>query len=500
MGPDPNLIYDKIIFPGTVIDDQDPFMLGRIRASGNTDNIQSLLEGIPGANPQTGDVPETIKWTQKDPLMFLPFLPFFISQVPKVGENIGIIYQNPRIQYSNQFYFQGPFSTPILSPFEDGTGSQKNLGVGIQYKDYKPIKNYDGTYKESASIGVFPEPGDNSLLGRGSADVIVKENDVLIRAGKTLYFNPKELPVGYNKRAFTQLSQFTQRRESTGIKKVSKLNEIIKSVNYLIEYTLLNPENQVNVFRAQVYVYQFDGTILTDDDFTLSKSYQNYTTLIETIDIGGTTGTTLEKVVININQVLAEYNNDGSAPYFFRPIPILSKYLKSTKLSEKNQKNNTQLLYNSVKPNPSASINGSGLVFFKNAYGPQYEFNKFATETIQWVPTPQSFHIIGGDIVYLLSNDSQIPGKAKINLDGTLYGFTQEKLIDEVFNSTNSIVRGEELLKLIGAIVKYLVSHTHQYHLLPPGPVASNGSSREEIEILMQQAGEKILNKNIRIN
>ena len=40
--PDPDLIYSKILFTGVVFDNQDPMMLGRVRASGLTDNVQSL--------------------------------------------------------------------------------------------------------------------------------------------------------------------------------------------------------------------------------------------------------------------------------------------------------------------------------------------------------------------------------------------------------------------------------------------------------------------------
>lgn len=96
----------------------------------------------------------------------------------------------------------------MLSSFEFNEGANKNLGTGLQYQSYPPIKNLDGTYKDKVSKGVFPEPGDNGILGRGSADLIVKENEVLLRGGKTLGMNPEKLPAAYTKRSFIQLSQF----------------------------------------------------------------------------------------------------------------------------------------------------------------------------------------------------------------------------------------------------------------------------------------------------
>jgi hypothetical protein len=62
------------------------------------------------------------------------------------------------------------------------------------------------------------------------------------------------------------------------------------------------------------------------------------------------------------------------------------------------------------------------------------------------------------------------------------------------------MVRGEELISLIGLIVGFLTSHVHPYPGLPPVPVAQDGTRSDEILSELQQAYEKILNQYIRIN
>ena len=87
-----------------------------------------------------------------------------------------------------------------------------------------------------------------------------------------------------------------------------------------------------------------------------------------------------------------------------------------------------------------------------------------------------------------------------INLDGTIYGILQDQFSDELINQTSSTVRGEELLKLLSLIVKFLIEHSHPYHQIPPSQVAYNGTSVSQILQEMQQGTQKILNTRIRIN
>jgi hypothetical protein len=55
-------------------------------------------------------------------------------------------------------------------------------------------------------------------------------------------------------------------------------------------------------------------------------------------------------------------------------------------------------------------------------------------------------------------------------------------------------------LELINLIVRFLVTHTHAYPGLAPVPVTEDGSNTQSLTTEMQNAVNKILNKNIRLN
>ena len=253
---------NTIFFQVTVIDNQDPMMLGRIRAKLLIDNYDDIVRSI--TDPPWNE--EKDAWTTRDPFVFSPLLPYFMYQVPKVTEMAQILYTNKDFKYQNQYYVQNTFSSPTTTGYEYYQGGNKFTGTGTQLKNPKPLKNQDGTYTDQAvHKGVFPEPGDNALLGRGSADVVIKQDEVLIRAGKFkgTQLQPNIPPVANQKRGFLQLSRFNQSKVASPSKLITQTNEVTVQINYLIEWTITNPENMENKFTGTVYLYKLRPDLST---------------------------------------------------------------------------------------------------------------------------------------------------------------------------------------------------------------------------------------------
>jgi hypothetical protein len=185
-------------------------------------------------------------------LIYLPLLPYYISQVPKVDEYIHIFYYNKKQVVDNtKFYIQGPITRPQNNGFEDWHNSESMLASGVFLKQANQIKDPLSLEIKAEAKGIYPEPGDNALLGRGTADVIVKENDVLIRAGKNVSTQTQgfNIPTPRLNRSFLQISNFDlEKVEKDPIKKTLFLNKP-QLVKKLVEWEVTE-EVQITGFTS----------------------------------------------------------------------------------------------------------------------------------------------------------------------------------------------------------------------------------------------------------
>lgn len=500
-----------LFYQCVVLDNQDPLMLGRVRARIVTDNYEDILKSVENWNPLTDP------WSSRDPLIFNPLLPYFVYQVPKIDELIQVFFLNRDFKYQNQYYVQNGFSTPTATFQEFNFGGNKFTGTGLQIAPANNLKNKDGSFSSQVTKGVFPEPGDNAILGRGSADLIVKQDEVLLRAGKFKgdILQPNVPPTGNEKRGFLQLSRFGSTKETISPKTYFELKENVQLVNYLIEWSLSNPENTQDKFTGSIYLYQLKPDLSTNTKNLTVGSVVNIN-LKKLVYTENFALLSKPEVIKFINDFIKTCNskdfsstgdrlfpstpNNSKFPIFFRPSNLIYEKLK-TNSSTPNEVKNISEIYKAIKLN-SADQGGYGFIVTKDVVTQTTPLTpvKIVVPRSQTIPGETTFGALASDKLFLLSHNSQIPGKDKINLNDTLYGISSDVFADQIVPNTSSMVRGEELLELINLIVRFLVSHTHAYPGLAPVSVTEDGSTVSNILTELQNAYTKILNADIRLN
>jgi hypothetical protein len=496
-------------------------MLGRIRGTLITDNYADIIRSFD--DPPWNEVKDA--WTPRDPFIFNPLLPYFIYQVPKINELVQIMYVNRDFKYQNQYYVQNAFYSPTSSYFTYQEGANKFTGTGMQIENPKPLKNTlgtisgdnNGTYTEKGiHKGVFPEPGDNAILGRGSADLIVKENEILLRAGKFQgnQLQPNIIPAANQQRGFLQLSRFPSVKIPLEPKTYLELEEKVLIVRYLVEWSIDNPENTHDSFTGAVYLYQLKPDLSTNTQNVTVNSVinENLKTLVTFQEF---LGLTKIDTVNYINNFIKSCNSDfvtkegnqlfpatltDRYPIFYRPNNRTYSYISPEKNGPSIEAVNVSNIYSQIKLTAVLKQSGYGLIYQKDTVGTPMDTKTIVVPQSKYYGTPQTYSALGGDKLFLLSHQTSIPGKKKINFADTLYGISNDKFSDDIMPNTSSTVRGEELLELINLITRFLLTHTHAYPGLPPVPITQDGTSSTQILTELQNAVTKILNENIRIN
>jgi hypothetical protein len=515
----------KIIFFGQVKDNIDPQGIGRIRVEPKTEVMTYIYpEGFTDSD----------KWTSKDPLIFLPLLPYYITQVPKIDEYVQIIYSNSKERYdSNKFYIQGPISRPWNNKFESYNNSQSVLASGENLKQSDSIIDPNSGKVKITLDGVYVKPGDVGLVGRGSSDVVLVEDEkngssnVLLRSGKFLSSGNDNIPVIKNdKRSFLQISSFELENIDAGNSvitteiyddintntyvewSIDNLNDVSDFYDCTINFYSL-PKNLTNtkVSKINVNSDKFGGMTLTPL-YSLSftgKTIDESSTIINNFIRG------VNESKIQIDGYMDYPSSNGvnienQFPFFYGPSKNTYDNIISNLIDLTNSvvsTNKSLELFDKITLSLGYEERGYGLVW---SYTPPKLGILTNTKIEQinkrdYLVNPITYSVMGADKLYLLSHKSD--NKFSINLKDTLYGIPQDKLVNDIHGKTNSMVRGEELINFMKDIVSFMLSHVHPFPGKEPiqeYPNVPNGPSASKIQQTLNNADNLILNQNIRIN
>ena len=109
-----------------------------------------------------------------------PLMQKFLHVVPKVGETVWIITPDLKNLFIDRLYI-GPIISQPQQLEKDGHVGNATAGLSGGFMKLKPAPS---TIPENK--GVYPNTEDIAIQGRNNADIIFKNAEVLIRAGKFL--------------------------------------------------------------------------------------------------------------------------------------------------------------------------------------------------------------------------------------------------------------------------------------------------------------------------
>lgn len=147
------------------------FFIGRVVSNTDSADGNRIKVRIKGVDDHIGNDINLV-WCN-------PMIPKFINIVPKIGETVFVIVPNSANNYENRVYIGPIISQPQKLEKDPHFYTSRSLfDNGFTEPDQAPstIPN---------AKGIYPKTEDIALQGRKNTDIIFKENQILLRAGKS---------------------------------------------------------------------------------------------------------------------------------------------------------------------------------------------------------------------------------------------------------------------------------------------------------------------------
>lgn len=156
--------FDRIrkIQLGVVSSVDDDYAMGRIKV---------FIPGQPEVGGDDGTAPEKLPWCY-------PMLQKFFSSTPKKGEAVLVFTFDNQKTHSDRFYLG-----PIISQL-DKLNFDPASSTSLMPFSFTLVGPQVSPDRIPALKGVFPRTDDIAVQGRNNTDLIFRDNEILLRAGK----------------------------------------------------------------------------------------------------------------------------------------------------------------------------------------------------------------------------------------------------------------------------------------------------------------------------
>jgi len=348
-----------------------------------------------------------------DLVMCVPLFPQFFFSKPQVGEMVYVIMENPNDKTSVRYWI-GPIISSKLK---------------LSYQNYEDaVSIYDKTlFYNNKLVGnvpnnltnIFPQDSDIAIQGRKDADLILKNREALLIAGK---FNNKSFQINNESPSYLRLKQI----DST-IKEKQKKDYPPPTHSIIIS---LKENNSI---------------FLVDIKVTIKES-----------------------LVLENRQ--GNYNNRQAAIDFF--------------------KENIQYY---KKKYPSWKLETNDIKEFENENKFYYtDLQNKKTEEVNNLLTHYSIAELTSTNLLLYSPRGKFRDKEMTEFEKS----EDLKSFSDLAQKLHPAVFGDELIKLLNLIIKYLLSHIHQPQKAPLPTALSESIKTYTIDGDLQ----RIISNHIRIN
>ena len=236
----PNTLKDELkkvknVKIGVVASVDDPQLLGRIKIR------------IPGQANMGGDEDIEIN----DLPWCYPLVPKFFTSQPKVGEAAFVFTFHDQTSHSDRLYIG-----PIISQL-DKLNSDPYSITALNSFSFLTTKPGIATNTIPALRGIFPRADDVAIQGRYNTDILLRKNEILIRAGKFVdstanQNNPYRFQFNNETQGFIQIRNNVSLNGQKGQDLGSVTNIVGNKINLITHrngaprFNVMNQEDQIS--------------------------------------------------------------------------------------------------------------------------------------------------------------------------------------------------------------------------------------------------------------